>query len=144
MIRQATKYDKTSIIELLKEFRAESPMQEIHGDNDETYIRRLLDNILAGQGACFIEDGVGLLLCVVIPTVWNDKVFALHELAWYVRPQCRKGTVGYRLFKAYIDYGKSLKAENRIKYFTISKLVTTPNFNYAKYGFSKTDENWIQ
>jgi len=144
VIRQANKYDKTIIIKLLRQFRLESPAKELHSDENEEYVLRLLDSIFAGQGACFINNDAGLLLCVVVPSIWNDKIFALHELAWYVRPEFRCGTTGFRLLKAYIDYAKDLKQQGRIKYFTLSKLTSTPNLNYAKYGFEKSDENWIQ
>lgn len=144
MIRQATKYDKTTIIELMKQFRAESPLEELQSDDNEEYWNRLLDNLLAGQGACFLYDDAGLLLCLVLPTIWNNKVFALHELAWYVKPKARNGTAGFKLFKAYLEFGNRLKQEGRIKYFTVSKMISSPDLDFKRYGFKKLDENWIQ
>ena len=129
---------------MMKEFRAESPLKELQADDNEEYWNYLLDNILAGMGTCFIEDGIGLLLCIVTPTIWNDKAFQLNELAWYVRPQYRGGSTGFRLFKAYTEYGEELKKQNRIKYFTISKITDSPKLDYSKYGFKKIDENWFQ
>lgn len=144
MIRQATKYDKTEIIDLMKCFRAESPVEEIYGENDETHWNLLLDNLFAGAGAVFIEERKGLLMCMVLPTIWSSKVYGLHELAWYVKPEFRNGMTGYKLLKAYIEFGNSLKQQNRIKFFTLSKLPQTPSMNYEKLGFAKLDENWIQ
>ena len=102
------------------------------------------DNILAGQGIIYIEDGIGLIIGIVMPTIWCDKTLVLNELAWYVKPEFRHTTVGYRLLKAYVDYGKQLKEEGRIKMFTITKMVTSPDIKYGRFGFSKLDENWIQ
>jgi GNAT superfamily N-acetyltransferase len=65
-------------------------------------------------------------------------------LAWYVKPEYRNTTIGYRLLKAYVEYGKQLKAQNRIKMFTITKMVTSPDIKYGKFGFTKLDENWVQ
>lgn len=144
MIREATRYDKKLIIDMLNEFRLESPVKEIQPEPNEEYFNQFLDNVFAGQGKCFLFDSSGLLLCVVLPTLWNNKVYALHELAWYVRPKYRGGSIGYRLFKRYIEYGKQLKEEKRVKYFTISKMISSPNLNYEKYGFIKLDENFIQ
>lgn len=144
MIRQATKYDKKTIIDLMTKFREESPVKEIQCDDNEQYWNKLLDEILAGRGACFLYENCGLLLCMVIPNIWNDKILVLHELAWYVKPEFRKTTIGYRLFKKYIEFGNKLKSEGRIKYFTISKMISSPDLNYGKYGFNKIDENWIQ
>jgi GNAT superfamily N-acetyltransferase len=144
MIRQATKYDKTQIIEMMKLFRDESKIEQFQDFNNETYINRLLDNILAGMGVIFIEDGKGFIMALISHTAWCDKTFQMYELAWYVKPEFRGGTVGYRLLKTYVDYGKKLKEQGRIKIFTIGKMVTSPNIKYEKFGFSKLDENWIQ
>jgi GNAT superfamily N-acetyltransferase len=144
MIRKATKYDKTQIIEMMKLFRAESKIEQFQDLDNEPYWNRLLDNILAGMGVIFIEDGKGFIMALISHTAWCDKTFQMYELAWYVKPEHRGGTVGYRLLKTYVDYGNQLKEQGRIKIFTIGKMVTSPNIKYEKFGFSKLDENWIQ
>ena len=144
MIREANKFDKAEIIEMMKEFRDSADFIEILADDNLEYWNRLLDTIFAGAGKIFYQEGKGLLMSVILPTVWDDKTFALHELAWFVRPEYRQGSTGYRLFDAYIQYGKELKAAGRIKYFTMTKLDVSPDLNYERYGFRKKDENWIQ
>lgn len=142
MIRHATKYDKTEIMQMMREFHAEADLPEI--PQNEEYFGVLLDNIFAGQGVVFLEDQKGLLMAMIMPTIWCNKTYAMHELAWYVRPQNRDTTTGFRLFASYLAYGKQLKEQGRIKYFTMTKLNTSPNMKYEKYGFRKKDENWIQ
>ena len=144
MIRQATKYDKTQIIEMMQLFRAESHIKQYKDLDNVEYWNRLLDNIFLGQGIIYIEDGIGLIMGVVMPTIWCDKTLVLNELAWYVKPEHRNTTIGYRLLKAYVDYGKQLRASGRIKMFTIAKMVTSPDLKYDRFGFSKLDEIWIQ
>jgi GNAT superfamily N-acetyltransferase len=144
MIRQATKHDKTQIIEMMQLFRAESHIEQYKDLDNVEYWNRLLDNIFAGQGIIYIEDGIGLIMGVVMPTIWCDKTLVLNELAWYVKPEHRNTTVGYRLLKAYVDYGKQLKESGRVKMFTIAKMVTSPDLKYGRFGFSKLDEIWIQ
>jgi GNAT superfamily N-acetyltransferase len=144
MIRQATKYDKTQIIAMMKQFRAEADFPELLKVDNEEHWNTMLDGILAGQGVVFLEEGKGLLMAIVLPTIWCNKTFAMHELAWYVCPEERNTTIGFRLFAAYLAYGKQLKEQGRITYFTITKIDTSPNFKYEKYGFRKKDENWIQ
>lgn len=129
---------------MMRQFRAESPIQDIYDVEDEQYWNVLLDNVLAGAGAVFLDEGKGLLLCMVLPSVWTPKVLALHELAWYVKPQFRGGTTGHRLFRAYVEYGKGLKEQGRIRYFTVTKMVSSPDLKFEKHGFRKVDENWIQ
>ena len=144
MIRQATKYDKTQIILMMKQFRAEADFPELLKVDNEEHWNTMLDGIFAGQGVVFLEEGKGLLMAIILPTIWCNKTFAMHELAWYVCPEERNTTIGFRLFAAYLAYGKQLKEQGRITYFTITKIDTSPNFKYEKYGFRKKDENWIQ
>lgn len=144
MIRQATKYDKTQIIEMMQLFRKESKIEQYKDLDNIEYWNKLLDSILVGQGIVYIEDNVGLILGIVLPTIWCDKTLVMHELAWYVKPEFRNTSVGYRLLKAYVEYGKHLKEIGRIKMFTITKMVTSPDIKYDRFGFSKLDENWIQ
>lgn len=144
MIRKATKYDKIQIIEMMKLFRAESNIEQFQQIDNEPYWNKLLDNILAGAGVVFIEEGKGLIMALISHTAWCDKTYQMYELAWYVKPEFRNTTVGYRLLKTYVDYGKQLKAEGRIKLFSIAKMVTSPDVKYNKFGFGKLDENWIQ
>lgn len=144
MIRRATKYDKTQIIDMMQQFRKECDIPQYRDLDNTEYWNKMLDNILAGQGVVYLEDGIGLIIGIVLPTIWCDKTFALHELAWWVHPNKRNTTVGYKLLKAYVQYGKTQKDNGRIKMFTVSKMVTSPDLNYERFGFTKLDENWIQ
>ena len=125
-------------------FRAEADIEEYRHLDNVVYWNKLLDNILAGQGVIFIEDNKGLMMALIAHTAWCDRTFQMYELAWYVKPEYRNTTLGYRLLKEYIDYGKQLKEQGRIKLFTIAKMVTSPNIKYEKFGFRKLDETWIQ
>lgn len=144
MIREANKFDKPAIAEMMREFRDSADFPEIHGANDEEYFGKLLDAIFAGAGKIFYAEGKGLLIALVAPSIWSDKVFVMNELAWYVKPEWRKGSTAYRLFDAYVQHGKELKQSGRIAYYTMTKLDVSPDLDYARYGFRKKDENWIQ
>jgi hypothetical protein len=144
MIRKATRQDKAQIIEMMKLFRAESNIKQYQGLDNEPYWNRMLDTILAGAGVVFIEDGVGLIMAIITPTIWCDKTLYMQELAWYVKPEKRNTSIGYRLLKKYVDYGNELKLEGRIAMFAIAKMITSPDIKYGKFGFTKLDENWIQ
>lgn len=143
MIRQANKFDKPQIIEMLRLFRTESPITQYRELENEAYISQLLDSIIAGQGVIFVEDNVGFIMGVKTPTIWDDTKIALYELAWFVKKEYRHKTTGYRLFKAYIDYAKQLKDEGKIALYTMTKMTTSPDINYGKYGFTKIEENWM-
>jgi hypothetical protein len=147
MIREATKYDKNQIIDLIRLIRNESEIQEFQFEN-ETQWNILLDTILAGAGVIYVDDKnkviTGLIMGLITPSIWCNNSLILHEVMWFVKKEYRNLTIGYRLFNAYIKYGKKLKNEKRIKYFVIGKLPTSPNIKYEKYGFKKTDESYIQ
>lgn len=144
MIRRATKYDKTEIIEMMQLFRSEADIEHYKHLDNIVYWNKLLDNIIAGQGVVFLEQGKGLLMAIITHTAWCDKTFQMYELAWYVKPEYRNTTIGYRLLKEYINYGSQLKQQGRIKFFSIAKMITSPNIKYDKFGFNKLDETWIQ
>lgn len=144
MIREANNFDRDEVIAMMKEFRDSADFIEVLAEDNVEYWHRLLATIFAGRGKVFYAEGKGLLMCMILPSVWDEKMFALHELAWYVRPEWRKGSTGFRLFEAYINYGKALKEQGRIKYFTMTKLDVSPDLDYGRYGFRKKDENWIQ
>ena len=143
-MRKATKYDKTEIIELMKAFRSEANIDELKGEDNEPYWQRLLDTILAGAGIVFIEEGKGLLMALITHSIWCDKTLFMQELAWYVKPEFRHTSLGYRLLKAYVQHGQSLKQSGRIKYFCIAKLPSSPDIKYDRFGFRKLDDNWMQ
>ncbi len=144
MIRQANKYDKTQIIEMMKCFRAEANIKQYADLDNVEYWNKLLDSILAGQGVIFLEDSKGLIMALITHTAWCDKTYQMYELAWYVKPEYRNTSIGYRLLKEYVKYGNALKEQGRIRLFTMAKMVTSPNIKYDKFGFTKLDEVWIQ
>jgi N-acetylglutamate synthase-like GNAT family acetyltransferase len=144
MIRQATKYDITQLIEMIRMFREESPVEQYKDIENPNHWNLLINTILAGKGVIFIEDNVGFIMGFITPVIWCEKTLAMYELAWYVKPEYRHKTVGYKLLKAYINYAKELKEQGRIKLFTVTKMITTPNFDYSRFGFKKIEENWMQ
>lgn len=143
-MRAVNKFDIPSLREMIREFRSESPLSFLRQIDDEANFDGLITRIIAGAGVAFIEEGKGFILGVVAPSVWSPDVLLLSELAWYVRPEYRNSTVGYRLMKAYIDAGKAMKESGRVKAFTIAKMVSSPDIKYQKFGFSKLEETWIQ
>jgi hypothetical protein len=125
-------------------FKEESCTPSVKKINNLEWWNELFDQVISGRGVIFIEEGKGLIMGIVSPIVWCNKTYGLHELAWYVKPEYRKSTVGYRLFKEFVNYGNQLKDEGRITFFVMGKLHNSPNLNYEKYGFKKMEETWIK
>ena len=143
-MRIATRFDKPAIKEMLRAFRDESGFTELASVEDSPHLDQLLESILIGQGVVFFEEGKGMLIALMQPSIWDNSIMILHELAWYVLPKYRRSSVGHRLFLAYMVHGNELKATGKIKYYTMGKLDSSPNLKYERYGFRKKDESWIK
>ena len=144
MIRQANKYDKTQVIQMMKEFYQQTNFDtEINLDNYE-YQEQLFDAVIAGRGVIFIAENIGLLVAIINPSIFDPKTLVMNCLAWAVKPEHRNKSIGQNLINSYIDYAEKLKQQGRIKYYTIGKTPKTPDIDYSKLGFRKTDETWAR
>ena len=143
MIRKATKYDKKELINMLCEFNKEY-LPEFTEFFKEESVDKVLTSIIAGAGIALIEEGKGLILGVISPCLYDNNVNVLTELAWYAKPEYRNTTLGYRLYKEYINEANILKEQNRVAAIIICKLHNSPNINYQKHGFKKLQESWVK
>ena len=145
MIRSANKYDQDQILDLLRQYQQASPIEE-HKVSDEATALRILAQIWAGRGRIFVNEQHGtingMLIAMVIPNFWDHNIVSLNELAYWVDPDARNTSIGYRLLKAYQEYAENLKTEGLIRYYTISKMITSPDLSYDRFGFSKLEETW--
>jgi N-acetylglutamate synthase-like GNAT family acetyltransferase len=147
-IRIATRFDIPQLVEMLKRYRDHSPLACLKSVNDEAYIEELLTQVITGRGTIFVADYekelAGMLIAVRNSNAWDPKILALNELAYWVDPQYRNTSAGYKLLSKYRDYAQELKDQGQIEYFTISKMVNSPDLNYDRFGFRKLEEMWEQ
>jgi GNAT superfamily N-acetyltransferase len=146
MIRLATKWDRDAVVGMLNHYKLQSPI-EFQRVADDSQAYTIFDNIYAGAGVCFVSEdkGVvnGFLMAVRNPNVWDPLHYALQELAYWVEPEHRGGTAGYKLLKTYRDYCADLLAEQKITYYTVTKMSNSPDLKYDKFGFEKLEETWM-
>jgi L-amino acid N-acyltransferase YncA len=143
MIRKATRFDKIELIEMLNQFGNEFLPKYVKYFKPKT-VDKLLTSIIAGAGIALIEEGKGLIVGVMCPCLYDENLFILNEVAWYAKPEYRSTTVGYRLFKTYIDEANKMIEEKRIIACIMNKLHNSPDIHYEKYGFKKSQESWIK
>ena len=143
MIRKATRFDKPELIEMLKQFNSEF-LPEFSSFFNNDSVDKLLTNIIAGAGIALIEENKGLILGVITPCLYDNSINVLSELAWYAKTEYRNTSLGYRLYKSYIDESNQLLEKDRIKASIICKLPNSPNINYQKHGFKKLQESWVK
>jgi len=148
MIRQANKFDIPAIIEMLKNYRNQAPIDVLKYADNEEYITGLLSEITAGSGFVFIaeKDGVavGMLIAAKIPNIWNPVAIQCSEVAYWVEPEHRGGTAAYRLIMAYVSECEELMRRGSIQMFTVSKMANSPDLKYSKFGFQKLEETWVK
>jgi predicted acetyltransferase len=149
MIRQANKFDFPQIIEMLHQYKKESPIKCLQNSNDEQYVLNLLNNIVAlNSGFILVAEKetkiIGMIIAGIVPNIWNPIVKQCSEIAYWVNKDARGGTAAYRLIKTYIEECEKLKRQGTIQFFTISKMVNSPDLKYSKCGFEKLEETWVK
>jgi N-acetylglutamate synthase-like GNAT family acetyltransferase len=146
MIRQASKFDSDLIIDMLRDYRSATPWDRLAQCDNERYIKTLLAHIFAGMGVVFIAEresqAIGMLIAIKSPNIWDPELMVMNELCYWVNPEWRGGTAGYRLLAAYIEHGDRLKEQGVIEAYTVSKMTNSPDLDYSRFGFEKLEETW--
>lgn len=148
MIRQANKFDMDSIVRMLKAYRDKAPTQFLRDSSNQEHIEKLINNILAGAGFILLavkeDEPVGMIIGAQHPNIWNPEVMQVSEIAFWLDEEHRGGKLAHRLLHAYIQQCEEWKQENRIHFFSLSKMVNSPDLSYDKFGFEKLEETWIK
>jgi len=147
IVDHATDTDREEIFAMLREYQAASPIAA-HACVNETSAKKLVDLILHRKHGVILlsrekDQITGMLMAVYSFNLWDQDIRCMRELAWWVRPEYRGGTSAYRLLQTYRDLGNLLIKDNVIKYYAISKMVSSPDIDYGRYGFTKIEESWI-
>lgn len=148
MIRHANKFDMDCIVRMLKAYRDNAPTQFLRDANNQEHIEKMLVNILAGAGFILLaikeDEPVGMVIAAQHPNIWNPEVMQVSEIAFWIDEEHRGGKFAYRLLHAYIQQCEEWKQEKHIDFFSLSKMVNSPDLSYEKFGFEKLEETWIK
>ena len=147
MIRHATLQDFDRIMEMMINFANSSPYGAQHNpDYNDEYVRRLLCEFIK-QGVILVGtvkgEIQGMLIAGITPDVWLPHIKIMKEVAWWVEPEHRMGTLGYKLLKKYIDSGEKLVENSIIDAFTLTNMEISPDFNLEKRGWREVETNYI-
>ena len=145
-IRIANKFDQPHIFKMLRNFRDQSPIQVMSTVNNEEYVSKLLNALLHGRGVILIaekEEPVGMLMAVIDQNVWDPNVFLMKELVYWVEPEHRGSTAGYRLLAKYNELAKKMVDDGKISFYTMSKLTKSPDLDYGRFGYERVEETWV-
>lgn len=146
-IKKATKFDLPEIIEMLKHFRENTPISIMAECDNHDYISQLIHHILIGRGIVLLAEKdsrvIGMIMGYIDKTIWDPNILVMNELAFWVEPEYRGTSAAYRLIKTYNDEVNKLKGEGRIKLFTMSKMINSPDLDYGRFGYKKIEEHWV-
>ena len=146
VIREANKFDLPYIIKMLKHFRDHAPVDKIKECNNETYINTLYHSIIQGRGVAIVAESdqpMGMIIGFIDQNIWDPDIRVLKELVYWVEPEYRNTTAGYRLIKAYNQAAESLREQGRIHLYTMTKMVNSPDLDFSRFGYKKTEEVWV-
>jgi N-acetylglutamate synthase-like GNAT family acetyltransferase len=145
-IRQANKFDLPSVVEMLRNFRNNTPIEIMRECNNEEYINKLFHHIILGGGVALIAEDkntAGMIIGVKDQNIWDPNLKVLRELVYWVEPQYRGSSAGYKLLLQYNKLARELVNENKINMYTMTKMVNSPDLDFTKFGYKKTEEVWV-
>lgn len=144
MIKQMNKFDIPRVIEMLWNYHDSGsiPGLEINDDKSATQI---LTIIIAGGGIGLLaekdDELIGMLLALCTPYMWDNSKLVMTEIAYWVDPEHRGSTAGYRLLKEYLKMCDKMKKQGRIHFCTMSQM-EGQELNYSKFGLRPVEHTW--
>jgi hypothetical protein len=146
-IRLGSAHDMPQILDMLRAYRSQTPLEFLEQADDAEYITQMLTEFFAGKGIVLLAQDMqgvrGMLIAGIAPSIWSPKHLIMKEFAFWVNEDARGSSAGARLLHIYRAYGNQLKTEGRIVNFTISKMANSPDLKYGRYGFEKLEEFWV-
>lgn len=147
MIRQATKYDIPKIAEMMREYANEAPVETLKDlvNQNEQYFSQLIYELISGRGFVLVDNELnGMLIALITQNIWCPKVVELKELAWWVKPEYRKGTLGGKLWLEFNKISEELLDNGRINIVCSTVMVNSPDINYEKRGYKKLETTYFK
>jgi len=146
MIRHADLRDVDQLMNIMVAFANEAPLLSLNIPQYDEFRAKKLLTYYMGKGVLLVSERdnvlTGILIAGLIEDLWLPQVKQLREIAWYVLPEYRQSTDGYRLLKKYEEIGKRLKAQNKISDVVITTMVTSP-VDISKRGWKQIEQNYI-
>lgn len=139
MIREANKYDMPQLLQMMRDYSTQTPVSALQAAaaHDEAHVANLMTQMMAGRGFVLIDnESRGFIAALITTNVWCPEVYELHELAWWVKPEHRNGTVGGRLWKEFNRLATDLIDDGRIDVAVTAVMANNSWIDYTKRGYS--------
>jgi len=147
MIREANKFDIPRLYEMMVSYAKESPIQILQDESkhDESHVSDLLFTLIAGRGFVLVDDELnGMIAGIKARNIWCPDVVELRELAWWVEPEKRNGSLGGRLWKAFDEKAMQMKQNGTVNYICCTVMTTSPVISYAKRGYKPLEATFYK
>jgi N-acetylglutamate synthase-like GNAT family acetyltransferase len=145
MIRKANKFDIPRIFEMLRNYRDAGSINGVSDIDDEKTPMVVMTHILVGGGIALVAEKeneiIGMLLAIKSPNLWDEKKYMMYEIAYWVEPEHRNGTAGYRLLKEYVKLCDELVDNNQIERYTMTQM-SGQKLNYSRFGLKPAEVTW--
>lgn len=142
MIREAKRQDIPALVEMMRCYAKEAPMLALQADrnHDSNHVSQLLFSLIIGKGFVLVDDELkGMLAAITIRNVWCPNVVELRELAWWVKPEFRNGSIGGRLWKTFETRAQEMLEARKVDYICTTVMPNSPPIDYSKRGFKPLD-----
>ena len=139
MIREANKHDMPQLLQMMRDYSTQTPVPALQAAaaHDEAHVANLMMQMMAGRGFVLIDnESRGFIAALITTNVWCPEVYELHELAWWVKPEHRNGTVGGRLWKEFDRLVTDLIDDGRIDVAVTAVMANNSWIDYTKRGYA--------
>lgn len=147
MIRLATRSDIPKLLDLMRGYAGESPVdvyKNIDFQNAD-YVANLFYSIIIGRGFIVVDDELnGMLAAIITNNIWSPDILELRELAWWVKPEFRHGSLGGKLWIEFNKLANEMLKTNRVHIVTCSLMANSPKLDYEKRGFNILESTYFK
>lgn len=143
-IRLANKFDIPQLLDLLRHYRDSGAIKGLKVENEETGMK-ILTAIIVGMGVAIISEKddkiTGMLLAIKTPFMWDNTKLIMSEIAYWVEPEHRGSTAGYRLISKYVEIADELMQKGIIMNYTMSQMAEQ-KLDYSRFGLKPIETTW--
>ena len=132
---------------MMRKYAEESPILKLKEKqyHNEEHIRNLLFALMVGRGFVLVDNNYrGMAAAIVTPNIWCPDVNEVRELAWWVDPAHRNGTIGGKLFLAYQKKAQELVDQERAEIVLFSMMPQSPPIDLTSRGFKQIDSTYCK
>lgn len=149
VIETATHKDIPELYEAMKQFASEAPVSSLQAAEPDmrrvcNFLSHLIEHGVVLVAKTPDSEFIGMLIAQFQPDTWIPEIITLRELAWWVKPEHRGGSAGYRLLKEYEEIAERMIDLEFCNQYTITLMSNSPNLDLTQRGWHSVETNYIK